>query len=230
MPHEHAVRSFDEELRRLKRNVLDMGERVKRQIAASIEALVRRDRDLAARVIESDAGVNAMEKEIHRLAVRLFALRQPMAIDLRSIIAALKISTDLERIGDYAANVSKHISRLNSVQLDMLIPFVQKMAGVAESMLAGALEAYDRGDAVGAIEVRERDSEIDALYIELLAQLNTYIAGDPQHVKVFAPMILVAKCMERAGDHTTNICEHIYFMVQGETFSAGNSKEAERLP
>ncbi len=215
MASDHIIKSYDQELQRLDNIVAEMGGLGESQLASAMEAVVKRDADLAARVIESDAKVDELEREIESLVVRLLALRQPMARDLRQIVAALKISTDLERIGDYASNVAKR-----SIALDQSAPVkpvhaLPRMARLGASMIKDVLDAYIERDADKAIAVWLRDEELDEMYTSLFRELLTYMIEDPRNITSGTHLLFMAKNLERIGDHCTNIAETLYFLVHG---------------
>jgi phosphate transport system protein len=216
MANDHTVKSYDEQLNLLSRKILEMGGLVEQQLAFSIEALAARDIEVAARVIEHDDRVDDLEEEIDRHAIRLLATRQPMAIDLRHIAMAMKISNDLERIGDYAVNVARRIERLAKlppVQSQYAIP---RMAQITQAMIKDVLDAYLERDAARAVTAWHRDDEVDAMYDSLFRELSTYMLEDPRHITACIDLLFIAKNLERIGDHTTNIAEKIHYMVHGE--------------
>ncbi len=215
---EHTVRSYDEELRRLKRKVIEMGEAGKRQLKDAAKALLERNTRLAEEIIRRDSEVDTQEEEIQALVVRLLALRQPMAIDLRSIIAALKISTDLERVADYSANVSRHVAAVNSVPMEPTMEAAAEMARIALGMLKEAMDAFQNSDSALASRVWRMDDGIDEIYARQLLQVAEEMRRNPQHLSAYTAMLFVFRCLERIGDHITNVAEHIYFLVRGESF------------
>jgi phosphate transport system protein len=215
MASEHIIKSYDQELQRLDNIVAEMGGTAESQLALSMEALVKRDADLAAKVIESDAQVDELEREVESLVVRLLALRQPMARDLRQIIAALKISTDLERIGDYATNVAKRSIALDQIPPVRPVYALPRMARLAGAMIKDILDAYVERDADKAYAVWLRDEELDEMYTSLFRELLTYMIEDPRNITAGTHLLFMAKNLERIGDHTTNIAETLYFLVNG---------------
>jgi phosphate transport system protein len=215
MASEHIIKSYDQELHRLDNIVAEMGGLAESQLASALDAVMKRDPDLAAQVIESDTRVDQLEREIESLVVRLLALRQPMARDLRQIVAALKISTDLERIGDYAANVAKR-----SIALDHMAPVrpvhaLPRMGRVGGEMIRDVLDAYIQRDADKATAVWLRDEELDEMYTSLFRELLTYMIEDPRNITAGTHLLFMAKNLERIGDHATNIAETLYFLVHG---------------
>jgi phosphate transport system protein len=212
---EHVVKSYDEELERLKNMITEMGGQAESQIAAAIDAVVKRDSDLAATVIEGDTRVDQLERDIDYLAVRLLALRQPMARDLREIVAALKIASDLERICDYAANVAKRsivLSQSPPIEPAFALP---RMAHLALILVKDVIDAYVERDLDKASSVWMRDEEIDEMYSSLFREFLTYMMEDPRNIGGYTHMLFMAKNIERIGDHATNIAETLYYMVHG---------------
>ncbi len=219
MSHGHTVRSFDEELGKLQRTILNMGREVNSQLGSAVEALTSRDGSLAQRIIRNDAKVNALEHEADALTIRMLALRQPMAVDLRSIIASLKIATDLERVADYASNIAKNIDDLNRVSPDDSIEMIVLMAKYAQEMLRDVLKAYNELDVERAVAVWHRDRDIDEVYAEFLRRLRDSMKQEPGRIEAYTSLIFVARSVERIGDHLTNIAEHVHFLVRGEMYA-----------
>jgi len=215
MVSEHIVKSYDQELHRLDNIVAEMGGLAESQLASAIEAVAKRDSDLAAKVIESDAQVDELEREVEALVVRLLALRQPMARDLRQIIAALKISTDLERIGDYATNVAKRSIALDQTPPVRPVHTLPRMSRLAGQMIKDILDAYVERDAEKALQVWLRDEELDEMYTSYFRELLTYMIEDPRNITSGTHLLFMAKNLERIGDHTTNIAETLYFLING---------------
>jgi len=216
MPNDHTVKSYDQQLNLLTRKICEMGGLVEQQLASAIEALTGRDIELAARVIEHDDRVDDLEEEIDTLAIRVLATRQPMAVDLRLIAMAMKISNDLERIGDYAVNIAKRIERLARVppvQSQYVIP---RMAQITQAMIKEVLDAYVERDAARAVAAWHRDDEVDAMYNSLFRELSTYMLEDPRNISASIDLLFIAKNLERIGDHTTNVAEKIHYMVHGQ--------------
>jgi phosphate transport system protein len=216
MPSEHTVRAYDQELTALTSKILEMGGRVEQQIARAIEALVHRSIDQANQVIEQDDQIDRMEEEIDQYAIRLLAKRQPMAVDLRVITMAMKIGNDLERIGDYAANIAKRCSRLASAPPIKPLYTIPRMAQIAQTMVKDVLDAFVERDANRAVAAWHRDDEVDEMYTSLFRELLTYMMEDPRNISPCLDLIAVAKHLERMADHATNIAEKIHYMVHGE--------------
>src|SRR5580700_4935692 len=215
MAAEHIVKSYDEELTRLGNMIVEMGGLAESQLSAAIDAVAKRDSALAALVVEGDAKVDDLERELDNLAIRLLALRQPMARDLREIFAALKIASDLERMGDYAANVAKRSIALNQSPPVKPVYAVPRMGRLCQAMIKDILDAYVERDAEKALAVWLRDEELDEMYTSLFRELLTYMIEDPRNITSGTHLLFMAKNLERVGDHTTNIAETLYFLVHG---------------
>jgi phosphate transport system protein len=215
MAQEHIIKSYDEELQRLDNALTQMGGIAESQLGAAIEAVIKRDSDVATEVIEGDVRVDNLEREIEGQVMRLLALRQPMARDLRQSIAALKIASDLERIGDYAANVAKRSIALNQTPPVRPVYAVPRMGRLCQAMIKDMLDAYVERDADKALAVWLRDEELDEMYTSLFRELLTYMIEDPRNITACTHLLFIAKNLERVGDHTTNIAETLYFLVHG---------------
>jgi len=224
MASEHIVKSYDEELARLNKMIVEMGGYAESQFAAAIETVAKRDSELAARVIEGDDRVDQLERDVDNLAVRLLALRQPMARDLREIVAALKIASDLERICDYAVNVAKRSIAL--AQSPPIAPAhsLPRMAHFALLLVKDVIDAFVERDADKAIMVWTRDEELDEMYSSLFREFLTYMMEDPRNIGVYAHLLFMAKNIERIGDHATNIAENLYYMVHGTSLTQTRPK------
>ncbi len=212
----HTVRGFDEDLAELTGKIATMGGLVEHQLVAAVEALMSRDSESADNIIRADDRIDELEEEIDQLVVRLLAIRQPMAIDLRVIAMALKISNDLERMGDYATNIAKRTRRINVHQPLKPLITIPLMAGICRSMVKDVLDAYIERDGRKAMEVWHRDPEVDEYYNQLFRELLTYILEDPKLTGVCIDLMFVAKNLERIGDHATNIAEKIHYMIHGD--------------
>ena len=216
MTSEHIVKSYDDELNRLNRTIVEMGGLAEAQLQAAIRALIERNSELAASVIEEDDKVDALNFDVDQFAVQLLALRQPMAEDLRCIVASLKISSDLERIADYAANVAKRVIAMDEYPTVKLASGISRMAALVTPMIKDVLDAYVARDAERAIEVWNRDIEVDDMYLSLFRELLTYMMEDPRNITPCTHLLFMAKNIERIGDHVTNISETVYFLVHGK--------------
>ncbi len=216
MMSEHTAKAFDVDLQDLNRYVAEMGGLAEKEIADSVDALVRLDTDLATRVVGLDTTIDALQREIEEKAILTIARRQPMAIDLREIIAALRVSNDLERIGDLAKNIGKRVAELSGdFHPQKLIRGVEHMAALVLAKLKQALDAYAGRDLGKALAVWGGDEEIDAMCTSLFRELFTYMMEDPRHISFCIHLMFCAKNIERMGDHATNIAETIYYMIEG---------------
>ena len=212
----HIVKSYDSELNRLRAAVVQMGGLAESQLAAAIQAVARRDSDLAGSIVAGDAKVDELQGQVEDFVVRLLALRQPMANDLRQIVGALRIAGELERIADYAANVAKRAIALNQAPIVRPVNAIPRMGAMVQALIKDTLDAYVAGDAAKARAVWERDEEVDELYNSLFRELLTYMMEDPRSISTCTHLLFMAKNIERMGDHTTNVAELIHFMVVGE--------------
>ena len=224
MDRGHIVKSFDDEIDALRSRIVEMGGFAEAQLAAALDAMARRDPDLAARVVAEDAKVDAIEREVDETAVELLALRQPMADDLREVLSALKISGVLERIADYAANVAKRVGTLSQVPPVAPGRSIPRMGRLVGQMIKDVLDAYIQRDADKAVAVWHRDAEVDQFYDSLFRELLTYMMEDPRNITPCTHLLFVAKNIERMGDHTTNIAEMIHFLVHGRPLTEERPK------
>jgi len=216
MSDTHTIKQFEEELRLIKEKVLRLGGLVEEGIANSIKALVERDTQLAERTIENDHVVNGLEVEIDELCLKVLALRQPAASDLRLITTAVKIITDLERIGDMAVNVCERVLELNEEA--PLKPYIDvpRMAEAAQRMLKESLDAFVNGDTDLATKVLVEDDFVDDLNRQIFRELLTFMMEDPNTISRAMKILFISKYIERIADHATNIAEMVVFMVKGK--------------
>jgi phosphate transport system protein len=221
---EHLVKSYDQELKRLGNLITEMGGIVESQVALAAEAFMDRDAETAARVVEGDPKVDAIEREVEQFVIRLLALRQPMAGDLRNIVAALKITGDLERIGDYAANVAKRTIVLSQFALPISLSGLGHMAQLVQANLKLIIDAVSENDTDKAIQVWRSDQVIDDLYNTVFRELITYMMEDPRNITPCTHLLFIAKNLERIGDHATNIAETVYYAVIGEPLTEARPK------
>jgi phosphate transport system protein len=217
MSRDHTVRSYDQELDLLKSKITEMGKVVEAQLAKAVEALVTKDSKLAVNVIYSDSQVNDLQNAVDRLTVNMLAMRQPMGIDLRHIISALKIAAELERIADYAANIAKNGMNLDRVYLEKPVQLIIRMAELAMRMLRDVIAAYLELDVPRAIAVWHRDEDINQIYADLLTQLRSYMEADSDNINTYTSLIFTARCCERIGDHIKNVAEGVYFITHGDS-------------
>jgi phosphate transport system protein len=216
MMNEHTAKAFDTDLQDLTKKVSEMGGLAEREIADSIQALTRRDLDLAIRVISADPAIDALQHEIEEKAILTIARRQPMAIDLREIVGALRVANDLERIGDLAKNIGKRVSALEGdFQPTKLIRGVEHMAALVLNQLKLVLDAYAGRDIVAAVAVWKGDEEVDSLCTSLFRELLTYMMEDPRNITFCIHLMFCAKNIERMGDHATNIAETVHYIIDG---------------
>ena len=214
---EHTVKAYSEELNHLTAEVMRLGGLAEAQLSDAIEAVARRDLPIAHQVIDRDDKLDLLQADIERKAIRLIALRQPVAQDLRHTVAAMKISMQLERCGDLAQNIAKRCLVLaGSEPLPPLTRSIERMGILVTSRLKEVLDAYSEGDIERASAVWSRDDEIDEHYDSLFRELLTYMMGDPRTINSCAHLLFIAKNLERIGDHATNIAEIVHFEITGE--------------
>ena len=213
---EHLVKSFDNELKKLSAMLTRMGGIVESQVSLAASAMLNRDSTAAASAVEEDSKVDALEREIEQFVIRMLALRQTMAADLRMIVAALKATGDLERIGDYAANVAKRSIVLAQFPAPYSMGGLGHMANLVQEQLKSIIDALGSADPDKAIEVWRSDQAVDDIYNTIFRELITYMMEDPRNITPCTHLLFIAKNLERIGDHTTNIAETIYYAVKGE--------------
>ncbi len=221
---EHVVKSYDQELKKLRNMITEMGGIVENQVALSAEAIMHRDAAAATRAVEEDPKVDALEREIEAFAIRLLALRQPVASDLRNIVAALKITGDIERIGDYAANVAKRSIVLSQFSTPYSLAGLAHMATLVQAQLKSIIDALGDNDAERAVEVWRSDQVVDDIYNAIFRELITYMMEDPRNITPCTHLLFIAKNLERIGDHATNIAENLYYAVKGESLPDSRPK------
>ena len=210
---ERHGRHFQEELEQLKTRLLEMGGLAEEQVRVAVKALVDRDRDLIEHVLTGDEPINKLHIEIDGRCFTLLALHQPMAVDLRAIVSAVKINTDLERVGDLAINISEAARRYAQHPAVKKLIDIPRMASIAQSMLRDALDAFVRRDMVLAQHVLDEDDKLDSLKTQVFRELLTYMLQDPATIEAALDLILISRHLERIGDHATNIAEDVIFMV-----------------
>ena len=212
-PSDRVVRHFQEELEQLQTRLLEMGGLAEEEVRIAIRGLVEREQDLIDRAIAGDEPVNKMHIEVDNRCFTLLALYQPMAADLRAIVAAVKINTDLERVGDLAVNIAEAAQRyIQRPPVKKLID-IPRMAGIAQSMLRDALDAFVRRDTTLAQHVLDEDDKLDELKTQIFRELLTYMLQDPSTIEPALDLILISRHLERIGDHATNIAEDVIFIV-----------------
>jgi len=210
---DRIVRHFQEELEQLKRRLLEMGGLAEEEVRIAIKGLVDRDTGLIGQALAGDEPVNAMHIEVDRRCFTLLALYQPMAADLRAIVAAVKINTDLERVGDLAVNIAEAAQRYLQLSPVKKLIDIPRMAAIAQTMLRDALDAFVRRDTVLAQHVLDEDDALDALKTQVFRELLTYMLQDPTTTEAALDLILISRHLERIGDHATNIAEDVIFIV-----------------
>ena len=215
MAQEHTVKAFDADITKLRGLIVEMGGLAELSMVEAMEALVKGNMDLAARVIERDKRIDSLEAEIDRLAVRTIALRAPMANDLREVIAALKIAGVVERIGDYSKNIAKSAGKIAGRKRFEPLTLIPAMADVAREMVHDVMTAYAARDPVLAQQVVERDEKVDAFYESLFRNLVTHMMENPATISTAAQLLFVARNIERIGDHATNVAEMVYYAATG---------------
>ena len=221
---EHIVKSFQNELNRLRDMISEMGGMVEHQVADACDAVINRNAEAATAAVAQDPQVDAAEKNIEQFVIRLLALRQPMAADLRQIVSSLKITGDLERIGDYAANVAKRSVVLQQFALPYTLSGLAHMTQLVQQNLKNVIDAAGEGDAEKALEVWRSDEVIDDIYNALFRELITYMMEDPRNITPCTHLLFIAKNLERIGDHATNVAETVYYATTGETLLTARPK------
>ncbi len=222
---DHIVRAFDADLRTLRGMIAEMGGLAEKMMTESTRALAARDIELARRVIAMDPKLDALQHEIEEKAVLTIARRQPMAVDLRDIVSAIRIASDLERIGDLAKNVAKRVVAIaGQFHPQKIVTGVEHMSDLVMGQLRDVLDAYAARDDDRAMDVWNRDGQIDALYTALFRELLTYMMEDPRNITFCTHLLFAAKNVERIGDHTTNIAETVHYLVTGHTLTAERPK------
>ena len=221
----HIVSAYEEELKYLSRRIAGMGGHAERMVEHAVAALVNSDPGLARKVVEDDAILDESQREVDDKAVLLIGRRQPMAADLREVIGVIRISADLERVGDLAKNVAKRVTSVDeSAQPVSLYRGIEALADLALTQLKEVLDVYASRSVATIGFVRDRDDQIDAMYTSLFRELLTYMMEDPRNITSCTHLLFCAKNMERIGDHATNIAETIYFIVTGEQMPAERPK------
>jgi phosphate transport system protein len=213
---DHTAKAFDTDLQDITRKVAEMGGLVERQISDAVEALAERDLELGERVMASDPAVDSLQREIEEKAILTIARRQPMAVDLREIVGAMRVANDLERIGDHAKHIGKRVVALDGdFYPQKLIRGVEHMAELVAAQLKQVLDAYASRDLQSALAVWKGDEEVDSMCTSLFRELLTYMMEDPRNITFCMHLMFCAKDIERMGDHATNIAETVYYMIEG---------------
>ena len=223
---EHTVASFDEELQGLRSAIMEMGGIAEKMLLDATTALVRRDVDQAQAVVAMDDRLDELQRKIEERAILTIAKRQPMAIDLREVISAIRIASDIERIGDMAKNIGKRTLAVSGqFEPQKVVLGVNRMSDLVQAQLKDVLDAYTQGNVEAALDVWERDEATDALYTSLFRELLTYMMEDPRNISFCTHLLFCAKNVERIGDHTTNIAETVHYLVKGEPLTAERPKK-----
>jgi phosphate transport system protein len=213
---DHTMKAFDTDLQDLARMVAEMGGLAEKQVADAMDALAKRDTTLAQRVTAADASIDALQREIEEKAVLTIARRQPMAVDLREVVGALRLANDLERIGDLAKNIAKRVMALNAeFPPPKLIRGVEHMTDLVLRQMKLVLDSYGRRDVSKAMVVWRGDEEIDAVCTSVFRELLTYMMEDPRNITFCIHLMFCAKNIERMGDHATNIAETVHYIIEG---------------
>jgi phosphate transport system protein len=213
---DHTTKAFDTDLQEITRKVAEMGGMVEQQIDAAVRALVDRDLELGERVIAMDPQIDGMQRDIEEKAILTIARRQPMAVDLREVVGAMRVCNDLERIGDHAKHLGKRVVALDGdFYPQKLIRGVEHMAELVSTLLKQVLDAYASRDLAAALAVWKGDEEVDSMCTSLFRELFTYMMEDPRNITFCMHLMFCAKDIERMGDHATNIAETVYYMIEG---------------
>ena len=221
---DHIVKSFDDELTRLNAAITRMGQLSQTQLAGAIDALLLRDTAVAARVVREDFEVDELERELDARAIRVLALRQPIARDLREVLSALRIGIEFERICDFAANIAKRAIALGAHSPDEWINELAELGNLALKQLAAVVTAFHERDSTKAMAVWAQDEAIDDTHTGIYRRLIDWMKADPARVAIGAHLLFIAKNIERIGDHATNIAEIIYFLVHGKSLDESRPK------
>jgi phosphate transport system protein len=221
---EHILKSFDDELTRLNSAMARMGQLSQTQLAGAIDSLLLRDTAVAARVVRDDFEVDALERELDARAIRVLALRQPIARDLREVLSALRIGIEFERICDFAANIAKRAIALNRHSPDEWINEIAELGNLALKLVTDVGIAFRDRDAEKALAVWAQDEQLDDMYTGIYRRLIDFMKTDAQRVPIGAHLLFIAKNIERVGDHATNIAEAVYYLVKGENIEGPRPK------
>ncbi len=225
MNDQHTAKAFDIDLQDLSRMVAEMGGLAEKQVADAVDALAKRDTNLAQRVTTADTAIDALQREIEEKSVLTIARRQPMAVDLREIVGALRVANDLERIGDLAKNIAKRVIALNAeFPPPKLIRGVEHMTDLVLEQLKAVLDAYGRRDDTKAMAVWRGDEEIDAVCTSVFRELLTYMMEDPRNITFCIHLMFCAKNIERMGDHATNVAETVHYIIDGNPITERRPK------
>lgn len=222
---DHTVKAYDDDLDALKNMMAQMGGIAEEQLAQAIEAISKRDTKLADQVIAQDKRLDVLEQQIEEKAILTIAKRQPMAQDLRAIVVAIRVASDMERIGDLAKNTAKRTHAMSEQLPRKLVMGIARMGQLAQLQLKNILDAYAQNNTDLAMQVWRADEDLDALYNSIFRELLTYMMEDPRMIGMCTHLLFCAKNMERIGDHTTNVAENIYYLVNGSAITEERPKK-----
>ena len=223
--HDHTVKSYDKELETLERRIAEMGGIAEKMVIDAMDALASGDSALAHQVIATDPRLDALQREIEEAAILTIARRQPMAVDLREIIGAIRVAGDLERVGDLAKNIAKRSIKIGvEARVPRAIVGLKHMNDVATELMKDVLDAYAQRDVERAHAVWERDAELDALEDSVFRDLLTHMMEDPRNISYCAHLLFCSKNIERIGDHATNVAETVFYLVTGQTLPSDRPK------
>jgi len=226
---QHTLTAFDEDMNHLRGLISEMGGRAEAAIDGAMKALMTHDLAAAERIVVDDKVIDNLEMEVEKLAVQIIGLRAPMADDLREVVAALKIASVVERIGDYAKNIAKRIFQLEPGYKYESLTVLQSMAEIASEMVHDVLNAFAARDAEAAVAVNERDKAVDDFYTAIFRMLVTFMMENPKSIGSGAHLLFIAKNLERVGDHATNVAEMVYFAATGEFMPERERGEAVKV-
>ena len=222
---DHIAKAYDQDIAQLKAMLAEMGGLAEEQLDNAIIALTKRDLTLADQVIRGDEKLDQLERQIEEKAILTIAKRQPVALDLREIVVAIRVAADIERIGDLAKNTAKRAHAIPEGLPRKLSAGLLRMGAMAQMQLTDILDAFIRQDADKAMAVWRSDEDLDALFNSIFRELLTYMMEDPRNITMCTHLLFGAKNLERIGDHTTNIAENIYFLIHGKTITEGRPKK-----
>jgi phosphate transport system protein len=222
---DHIAKAYDQDIAALKTQLAEMGGIAEEQLASAIQALSRRDVILAEQVIRNDDKLDELERRIEEKAILTIAKRQPMAMDLREIMVAIRIASDIERIGDLAKNTAKRTHAISEALPRKLSSGLSRMGAMAQAQLKQVLDAYAERDDAKGLAVWRADEDLDALYNSIFRELLTYMMEDPRNIGLCTHLLFGAKNLERIGDHTTNIAENIHYLIHGQTIVESRPKK-----
>ena len=225
---EHTVTSFDDDLEAIDHLIHKMGSLAGAMVAMAVRSLINVDNGMAHRVISDDLVMDAHQRDLDERAITLIAKRQPMAQDLRSVVAGIRVAADLERIGDLAKNIAKRVSAVGQSEAPRpLTHSIDTMAQLVMSQVAAVIESYEARDAGGLVALRAADEKVDVQYTAVFRELLTYMMEDPRNITTCTHLLFCAKNLERIGDHATNIAENAYYVVTGQQLPVHRPKQDE---